>query len=271
MAMNKVEEKLLAIVREEKSISQKDLFARKVAGVKAMRNAMNKLFSTGYLDKEAADNGAITWKVFPDNAKKVIGNVLDSVVEATAKIQQEDHSPAEKAVSAAHEEMDTKEQELRAAFTTAGMTKNRADLMAHKVIQGQLTEKQVLGEWAKNPANPNLKGKPSKKLTDKLKKAKNDDAKVKEEKKAAKKAKKAPAKPRFTRQCALVGTFKACPSSLTKDELLADANERYVKSGGKDNIKEQAWVYNNCIKILTAMGWVKIHDDGIHEVLLTDA
>jgi hypothetical protein len=267
MAMNKVEEKLLAIVREEKSISQKDLFARKVAGVKAMRNAMNRLFTLTYLDKETADNGAITWKLFPSEPKKPKSD-LDFILDETVrknKTPQEDHSPAEKAVS----ETESKRLELTAAFEAAGMTKDRANLMSNKVLNDDLSEKQVMTEWAKNPANPNLKGKPSKALTDKLKKAKNDDAKVKEEKKAAKKAKKAPAKPRFTRQCALVKAFKDNPTGATKDFLLEAANKVYTGKGGKDNIKEQAWVYNNCIKILTAMGWVKVHDDGIHEVLIT--
>lgn len=39
-----------------------------------------------------------------------------------------------------------------------------------------------------------------------------------------------------------------------KDQVIAEANKRYVESGGKDNVKESSWAYGTAINVLTGYG-----------------
>lgn len=75
--------------------------------------------------------------------------------------------------------------------------------------------------------------------------------------KAARKAKKA--KPRYTRQDALVQVLQMGEKGalVEKEHIIAAANQLYVGQGGKDNVKESTWYYNIIIKTAVSMGWVE--------------
>lgn len=129
--------------------TQKEIMDLKLAGAKVMREVLS---NHPMLEKHGRPGKPVTWhlKESPKSTPKVD---LDTVVETTegnGKPIDEDQAEQQGETVAATR------AELITAFNAVGMTKSRSRLMAKKIVQGELTEKQVMDEWAKNPSNPNL-------------------------------------------------------------------------------------------------------------------
>ena len=90
--------------------------------------------------------------------------------------------------------------------------------------------------------------------------AKKTAAKPAAEKKPA--TKKADAKPRYTRATAFADAAKS-GKIKDLDKLAEKANELYIDSGGKDNIKEAKWMQTHAVAVLTALGFATVADGKI--------
>lgn len=71
-----------------------------------------------------------------------------------------------------------------------------------------------------------------------------------------------PAKPaKYTRANALADVLKQVKLTdkrMTKADLIMHSNNQYIGHGGKDNLKEAKWYFNNVIGILELMGTIKV-------------
>jgi len=79
--------------------------------------------------------------------------------------------------------------------------------------------------------------------------------------KAAKAAAKADQPPRYTRKDAFADAARAAGTKgMTLEVLAKTANDLYIKSGGKDNIKEAQWTQGHVLDALLNLGYAELKD-----------
>ena len=86
-------------------------------------------------------------------------------------------------------------------------------------------------------------------------------AAAKEAEKAAKAAAKKDQPPRYTRKDAFADAARAAGTKgMTLEVLAKTANDLYIKSGGKDNIKEAQWTQGHVLDALLNLGYAEVKD-----------
>lgn len=72
-------------------------------------------------------------------------------------------------------------------------------------------------------------------------------------------------KNKYTRANALAEYFSTHGGG-TKEEIIAGSNQLYVQNGGKDNLKESKWFFNNSLSLLELMNVVKVDGETVATV-----
>lgn len=110
------------------------------------------------------------------------------------------------------------------------------------------------------PQSSTPETKPVEKKEEK-KKPEVQEKKKKEPAKTTKAAPKPPKASKYTRAHALADVLKQVKLTdkrMTKADLIMHSNNQYIGHGGKDNLKEAKWYFNNVIGILELMGTIKV-------------